>query len=614
MGIASRVYGPFERIIKPLEIAPVPLTGSSATKVVLAFAKPFRSVLLLLALLTISVEVISLGQIWLVAAIVDGVSVQGIDMFLGSHTWQFLTLAILIFPTIPMLSFLSNAVGNQCIATCLPAAMQWQAHGALKKQDVAFFHNTSAGQLSSRVTQLASSVQQQLVVAVQSLPSSLIKAIGSIILLGALSWTLAVPVTIWFIVVLLLSVLAVPKFTLMAKETARARSELAGTLTDIYGHMPTIKLFSAERDEDQALRKAFEGFVVKQQGERRVYLSTDFSFVLVNSFLWLAILAISVSGLRSGALSIGDFVGAVTVVTRLTSTSRAFLAIGQQLFQSLGVIRDVLPSIAAVPQITDHPLAKPLKVTRGDIRFESVSFGYGDRDFILRDLDLVVRGGEKVGIVGHSGVGKSTLMNLLLRMFDPVSGRITVDDQDIREVTQDSLRRSIGVVTQESSLMFRSIADNIALGQASCSREEIRAAATKAKAAEFIEQLADTQNRRSYDSFVGERGIKLSGGQRQRVAIARVMLKNAPILILDEATSALDGHTEREIQKSLEHLMVGKTVLAIAHRLSTIKHMDRIIVLNEGRICEEGTLDELLEMKGLFFELWRTQQSSASRE
>jgi ATP-binding cassette subfamily B protein/ATP-binding cassette subfamily B multidrug efflux pump len=322
---------------------------------------------------------------------------------------------------------------------------------------------------------------------------------------------------------------------------------------------------------------------------------------------WLAILSIGFTGLVDGFVTIGEFTGAVYVLTRLSGHTFTFLQMGSQIFQAIGTIKDAMPVMTTPPTITDRPDAKELAVTSGEIRFEHVRFAYKSGRSVIDDLSLTVRPGEKVGLVGLSGAGKTTLANLILRFYDIENGAILIDGQDIRTVTQSSLRRAIGVIAQDVALLHRSVGDNIRYGRPEAAKEEIESVAKMASADVFIADLADSEGRKGYEAFVGDRGIKLSGGQRQRVAIARVLLKNAPILVLDEATSALDSESEAAIQERLDLVMEGKTVIAIAHRLSTISSMDRIVVLDQGRIIEEGRPEELIEGDGLFARLWRRQ-------
>jgi ABC-type multidrug transport system fused ATPase/permease subunit len=439
------------------------------------------------------------------------------------------------------------------------------------------------------------------------IPLFVVQFVGSLALLGALSWPLALPVFAWIAANIAIAVVAVPHYSARSRRSARTRSLIVGAMTDLYSNIQMVKLFAAEDSEAGAMRTFMGNAIAAQQRERRVYLTTDTSVVLLNVALMLSNVAVALWGLVAGFVTIGQFVASIAIVQRLNANSRTFLQMGQEIFQAVGTIRDAMPVVTTPPTIRDAPGARPLAVTAGDVAFENIRFEYRQGQRVIENLSLTVRGGEKVGLVGLSGAGKSTLVSLLLRFFDLKDGAILIDGQDIRGVTQASLRENIGVVTQEVSLLHRSVGDNIRYGRPDASREEMEHAARLAEAHEFITDLGDSEGRTGYDAFVGDRGVKLSGGQRQRVAIARVLLKDAPILVLDEATSALDSEAEAAVQDKLSLLMEGKTVIAIAHRLSTIASMDRIVVLDRGRIVEEGSPAALLERDGLYARLWKRQ-------
>jgi ATP-binding cassette subfamily B protein/ATP-binding cassette subfamily B multidrug efflux pump len=399
----------------------------------------------------------------------------------------------------------------------------------------------------------------------------------------------------------------VPTFAERARRTAKQRSLVAGAITDLYTNMQMIKQFAAEDSEAGTIRRTIQKAVQTQHSEQRIYRTSELTVVVLNMVLWLTMLSIGFSGLVNGFLSVGQFVGAVYILQRLSTQIFTFLQMGQQIFQAIGTIKDAMPVMTTLPTITDRPDAADLKVETGEIRFENVHFAYKAGKPVIEDLSLTVRPCEKVGLVGLSGAGKTTLANLLLRFYDIREGAILIDGQDIRTVSQASLRRAIGVIAQDVALLHRSVGDNIRYGRPEAREQDIEEVAKMAAADAFIADLSDAEGRKGYDAFVGDRGIKLSGGQRQRVAIARVLLKNAPILVLDEATSALDSESEAAIQAKLNFVMEAKTVIAIAHRLSTIAMMDRIVVLDQGRIVEEGKPDELVEQDGLFARLWKRQ-------
>ncbi|MDX0415011.1 ATP-binding cassette domain-containing protein [Sinorhizobium medicae] len=607
MSFSDLIYRPFETLVRPLDIPYTPLPSRGPFALLVHFASMFRGVLAAVAILMIAIEGINLATIWGISFVVDGVTSRGAAGFLEENWPTLAVLGVLIFPVLPLLIFLGNTLNSQTVAVCMPAAMQWQGHRAVERQDLAFFHDLFAGQVATRISQVASAVQQQIVVAFYQVPLFLVQFVGSLVLLSALSWPLALPVFVWIAANIALAVAAVPQFSERSRRTARARSLVVGAMTDLHSNIQMVKLFAAEDSEAGAMRKIMENAIESQQRERRIHLTTDTSVILINTVLTLAISTIGFWGLVGGFVTIGQFVASIAIVLRLNANSRAFLQMGQQIFQAVGTIRDAMPVVTTPPTIIDMPNARSLRVTAGEVEFRNIHFEYRHGQGVIEGLSLTVRAGEKVGLVGLSGAGKSTLVSLLLRFFELKGGAISIDGQDIRSVTQASLRERIGVVTQDVSLLHRSVGDNIRYGRPTSSREEVEGAARLAEADGFIANLKDSEGRTGYDAFIGDRGVKLSGGQRQRVAIARVLLKDAPILVLDEATSALDSEAEAAVQDKLALLMEGKTVIAIAHRLSTIASMDRIGVLDKGRIVEEGTPSALLERDGLYARLWKRQ-------
>ncbi|MBY5400832.1 ABC transporter ATP-binding protein [Rhizobium leguminosarum] len=607
MSISDAIYRPFETLIRPLDIPYRPMPTKGPVAVLLHFIAMFRGVIITMALTSMAIEVINLTIIWGLSMIVDGVTTQGMELFVDSKFRLLAVLAFLLFPVMPVLFYITNILNSHTIGISLPVAIQWQGHKAVERQDLAFFHDLFAGQVASRLGQVASAVQQQILIAFQTAPRFLLQIIGSIVLLLALSWQLALPVIVWVAFNVLFTIKVVPDFTERARRSAKQNSLISGALTDIYGNIQMVKQFAAEDSEAGALRKIMSAGVDTLHHEQRIYRTTELVVISLNMVLWLVMLGISFWGLFDRFLTVGDFAATVYILQRLSAGSFTFLQMGQQVFRALGTIKDAMPVMTTPPTITDRPDATELTVSRGEIRFENLRFAYKSGKPVIDDLSLTVRPGEKVGLVGLSGAGKTTLVSLLLRFYDIEDGAVLIDRQDIREITQASLRRAIGVIAQDVALLHRSVGDNIRYGRPEATKDEIEAVAKMASADAFIADLSDGEGRRGYDAFVGDRGIKLSGGQRQRVAIARVLLKDAPILVLDEATSALDSESEAAIQERLNLVMEGKTVIAIAHRLSTIARMDRIVVLDRGRIVEEGRPDELVERDGLFARLWKRQ-------
>ncbi|TAY88622.1 ABC transporter ATP-binding protein [Rhizobium leguminosarum] len=607
MSISDAIYRPFETLIRPLDIPYRPMPTKGPVAVLLHFIAMFRGVVITMALTSMAIEAINLTIIWGLSVIVDGVTTQGVELFVDSNFRLLAVLAFLLFPVMPILFYITNILNSHTIGISLPVAIQWQGHKAVERQDLAFFHDLFAGQVASRLGQVANAVQQQILIAFQTAPRFLLQIIGSVLLLLALSWQLALPVIVWVAFNVLFAIKVVPDFTERARRSAKQNSLISGALTDIYGNIQMVKQFAAEDSEAGALRKIMSKGVDTLHHEQRIYRTTELVVISLNMVLWLVMLGIGFWGLFDRFLTVGDFAATVYILQRLSAGSFTFLQMGQQIFRALGTIKDAMPVMTTPPTITDRPDAAELTVSRGEIHFENVRFAYKSGKPVIDDLSLTVRPGEKVGLVGLSGAGKTTLVSLLLRFYDIEDGAILIDGQYIRAVTQASLRRAIGVIAQDVALLHRSVGDNIRYGRPEATTDEIEAVAKMASADAFIADLSDAEGRRGYDAFVGDRGIKLSGGQRQRVAIARVLLKDAPILVLDEATSALDSESEAAIQERLNLVMEGKTVIAIAHRLSTIARMDRIVVLDHGRIVEEGRPDELVEQDGLFARLWKRQ-------
>jgi ATP-binding cassette subfamily B multidrug efflux pump len=607
MSIADFVYRPFETLVRPLDIPYRPLPASGPLALLVHFSRMFRGVLVAMALLIVAVEAINLAVIWAIAFVVDGVTTQGAAPFLHEHATMLMVLGVLLFPVHPLLIFVANTLSSQTVSVCLPAAMQWQGHKAVERQDLAFFHDQFSGQVASRISQVASAVQQQIAVAFYSIPHFAVQFVGSLALLAALSWPLAVPVLFWIAANVALAAKAVPMFSDRSRRSARARSRIVGAMTDLYSNIQMVKLFAAEDSEAGAMRRTMAEVIDAQQRERRIHLTSDMGVVVLNVALTLANVAVGFWGMVAGFVTTGQFVASIAIVQRLSANSRAFLQMGQQIFQAMGTIRDAMPVVTTPPTVVDAPGAAALQVAGGAVEFRDVHFEYREGRKVIEDFSLAVRPGEKVGLVGLSGAGKTTLVSLLLRFFDVKGGSILIDGQDISRVTQSSLRESIGVITQDVSLLHRSVGDNIRYGRPGATIGDIERATRLAQADGFIAELKDAEGRTGLDAFVGDRGVKLSGGQRQRVAIARVLLKDAPILVLDEATSALDSETEAAVQDQLGLLMRGKTVIAIAHRISTIASMDRIVVLDRGRIVEEGAPAALLAQDGLYARMWKRQ-------
>ena len=509
----------------------------------------------------------------------------------------------------PLAIFADVAIRLNTLIPGATSLIRWQSHWHVVRQSWPFFQNDFAGRIANRVMQTAVSLRESAMASVRAVWYIAVYGMGALVLMALSDWRLALPTLLWVVGYVLFLRYFVPRMRDLAKSNSEARSLVMARVVDSYTNILTVKLFARAAEEDAFVREAIDEHQDAVDAHMRLTTNFMFSLALMNAALLTGTAVIGIWLWGQGVIGAGAVATALPLAWQIANTAGWVSWEVTGIFENVGVVQEGMQTIAVPLSGVDRPGARALAVPRGEIRFEKLNFAYGrtDGEPVLKDLSLVVQPGERVGLVGRSGSGKSTLVNLLLRFYELEQGRIRIDGQDIREVTQESLRAAIGMVTQDTSLLHRSIAANIRYGRPEASDAQIEAAARKAHAHEFIVGLQDWKGRGGYDAHVGERGVKLSGGQRQRVAIARVVLKDAPILILDEATSALDSEVELAIQEQLLGLMEGKTVIAIAHRLSTIARMDRLVVLEAGRIVEQGTHEQLLRLGGHYDRLWRHQ-------
>lgn len=571
------------------------------------YTKPAAGWLALMAFLTALIAVGEVALFQFLGDIVDWLTNADRATFLQNEGHKLVWMGALVLIGLPLVAGLDSLIMHQMMLGNYPMIARWQMHRFLLRHSMTFFANEFAGRVATKVMQTSLAVRETVMKILDVFVYVVTYFLSMIVIIAAADWRLMLPVLAWLGIYIGIVSYFVPRLRKIASQQADARSLMTGRVVDSYTNIATVKLFSHAGREEVYARESMDGFLDTVHRQMRKVTLFHMSVYLNNCISLFVISSLSIYLWLNGTISVGAISIAIGLAMRVNGMSQWIMWEVSALFENIGTVYDGMEMMAKQHDIVDKPGAPKLTAKKGAIRYDRIGFHYGKGKGVVDNLSLDIKAGEKVGLVGRSGAGKTTLMNLLLRFYDLESGRITIDGQDISEVSQDSLRSLIGVVTQDTSLLHRSIRDNIAYGRPDATDEDVIEAARRANAWEFVEGLVDMQGRKGLDAQVGERGVKLSGGQRQRIAIARVFLKDAPILVLDEATSALDSEVEAAIQENLFALMEGKTVIAIAHRLSTLTEMDRLIVLDKGRIIESGTHGELVSHGGIYADLWNRQ-------
>ncbi|MDR9467560.1 ABC transporter ATP-binding protein [Marinospirillum sp.] len=597
----------FERLTQPFPEARIEQPPGSLLAFFRYYTKGYEKALLALGGLTLVLASIEVALFNFLGNLVDWLSEYQPEEFFVQQADQLWQMGFLVLVVLPLAVVFHSLLFHQALFVNYSMAIRWRAHRYLLRQSHDFYQDEFAGRLATKVMQTSESLRETVMKLLDVLLYVLVYLSGMLGLILASDWRLSLPLLAWVGCYLLLLVTQVPRLREEASVQAHAQSEMTGQLVDSYTHFNTVKLFSHSSREANYIRRSMDSFLGAVYPLMRRITRLNVSLWLLNALLIFMTVALSIFLWAEGQVTAGAITIAVSLTLRLKSLSQFIMWEIAGLFRNIGTVQDGMKTLSQPQAITDSPDASPLQLSRGKIEFDRVTFAYPGKPALFKELSLTVQPGEKVGLVGTSGGGKSTLVSLLLRFHNLQGGRIRIDGQDIAEVTQESLRAAIGLVSQDTALLHRSIRENLLYGRPDADEQQMLEAAHKAQVDEFVSGLTDSQGLSGYDAQVGEKGIKLSGGQRQRIALARVLLKDAPLLILDEATSALDSEVEAVIQENLEQMMAGKTVIAIAHRLSTLAAMDRLLVMDHGQVVEQGSHAELLAKGGRYARLWQHQ-------
>ncbi len=603
----DKIYAWFEKLTEPFPVEEPTTPPAGFVKFCWHYCKPMWPWLLIMGLMGMGVAVIEIYLFSFIGNVVEWLSSANRETFLQDNKDHLVWMGFVILILFPIVIMVWSIILHQVILGNFPMHIRWMAHRYMLGQSMQFYQDEFAGRVATKVMQTALGVRETVIKILDVFIYVIVYFVGALVLVASFDVLLMVPFVIWLVFYLLAMRYFLPKMAVISRKQADARSLMTGRVVDSYTNIATVKLFAHAGREISYARESMEGFLNTVYPQMRLSTSLHVVLTMLNKMMMFGVGAVAIWQWMDGQVSVAAVAVAAALVSRLNGMSHWIMWEMAGLFENMGMAIDGMNTIARERSVLDLANAKELAVTDGEVVFDNVNFDYDKHGRIISELNLTMSKGEKIGLIGRSGAGKTTLMNILLRLYDVDGGKVLIDGQDISQVTQESLRRQIAVVTQDTSLLHRSVRENIAYGRPDASEEMIVAAAKKANAHEFILELQDSDGRKAYDAQVGERGVKLSGGQRQRIAIARVFLKDAPILVLDEATSALDSEVESVIQEQLFNLMEGKTVLAIAHRLSTIANLDRLIVLDKGQIVEEGNHNDLAAAGGLYASLWDRQ-------